>query len=734
MTVSSAISGVPLLAVFNRGDLMSATLTVVGTPAPRVDGVAKVTGQTTYGADVLIPGMLWCKYTRSSMPHAKLVRLDTTKAKAMPGVHAVITAQDIPDILWGRLMMDMPVLARGKVRFIGEPIAAVAAEDPDIAEAAALAVEVEYEELPAIFDPREAMKPDAVRIHEDVSKYEGVPEPVATEPNTMSHIIWSKGNVDDGFKHAEVVIEHEFKTNPVHQGHLEPHACIANVDEHGRLQVWDANKMPFRQQNQLAPLLDMPVDGIDFHATSIGGDFGGKGSLMNIVPVCYLAQKTGRPVKYVMSYIEELQAANPRHTGYIRIKTGLKKDGTIVARHAIAIWDSGGYGAFKPTPIVNLHGADSLGGSYNIPHVRIDSYAVYTNSVPRGHVRAPGEPQALFAVESHMDMIAAEMGLDPKDFRLKNALHDGDTVAAGLHPLEDVREEEVINAAAERANWSAPRPKWHGRGMSVGDRHVGNGFANVRLTLETDGSLILQTTMPDTGTGLHTVMRQIIAEELGVGPRQVAIRTVGTLENLKDSGVGGSRATHVGGQAALGAARTLLDELRSRGQSIGKTTQTITVQFNYPGAEAPVSSFTCQIAEVSVDPDTGQVTVERIVSCHDVGTIIHPILHQGQIDGGIAHGFGFAVMEDLQIQEGRVGALHLGEYKLPTIADMPALETILVHAVEGPGPHNAKAIGESSNTPLAAAIANAVYHACGVRITELPITAEKVFAGLQRGK
>jgi CO/xanthine dehydrogenase Mo-binding subunit len=709
---------------------MSATLTVVGTAAPRVDGVAKVTGRTTYGADVIFPGMLWCRYVRSTMPHARLVRVDTTRAKHMPGVHAVITAQDIPDLLWGRMMMDMPVLARGKVRFVGEPIAAVAADDPDQAEAAALAVEIEYEELPAIFDPREAMKPDAVRIHDDVSKYEGVPEPVPTEPNAMSHIIWQKGDIDEGFKEAEVIIEHDFTTPPVHQGHIEPHACIARVDEHGRLQVWDANKMPFRQQNQLAPLLDMPVEGIEFTATSIGGDFGGKGSLLNIVPVCYLAQRTGRPVKYVMSYIEELQAANPRHTGYIHIKTGLRKDGTIVARHATGIWDSGGYGAFKPTPIVNVHGAASLAGSYNIPHVRIDSYCVYTNSVPRGHVRAPGEPQALFAVESHMDMIAAEMGLDPLDFRLRNCLHDGDTIAGGLYPLEDVRQEETIRAAAERIGWGSPKTSWQGRGIALGDRHVGNGFATVRLMREADGLLTLTTTMPDTGTGLHTVMRQVVAEELGVQPERVRIQTVGTLENLKDSGVGGSRATHVGGQAALGAARTLLDELRRRGASVDQG-ETISVTYNYPGAEAPVTSFTAQIAEVSVDPDTGQVTVDRIVTAHDVGTIIHPLLHQGQIDGGIAHGFGFALMEDLQIHEGRVGAQHLGEYKLPTIADMPELQTVLVHAEEGPGPHNSKSIGESSNTPLAAAIANAVYDACGVRITDLPITAEKVFAGLK---
>src|SRR5581483_8985527 len=229
----------------------------------RVDGVIKVTGQATYGADVILPGMLWCKFTGAAVPHAKLKRVDVTQARSMPGVKAVLTAQDLPNLLWGRMMKDMPILARDKVRFLGEPIAAVAADDPDLAEAAALAVEVEYEELPAIFDPREAMQPGAVLIHDDIASYEAVPEPLASEPNTHSHMVWSKGDVEQGFKQADVVIEHQFTTQPVHQGHIEPHACIARVDESGRLQVWDANKMPFRQQNQLAPLMDMPVEGID---------------------------------------------------------------------------------------------------------------------------------------------------------------------------------------------------------------------------------------------------------------------------------------------------------------------------------------------------------------------------------------------------------------------------------------------------------------------------------------
>ncbi|HLG74089.1 MAG TPA: xanthine dehydrogenase family protein molybdopterin-binding subunit [Chloroflexota bacterium] len=708
-------------------------MTVIGTPAPRVDGVRKVTGQATYGADVNMPGMLWCKLTRSTMPHARLVRVDATKARQMPGVHAVLTAEDLPDRRWGRALEDMPVLARDKVRFIGEPIAAVAAEDPDIAEAAAMAVEVEYEELPAVFDPREAMKAGAPRIHDDVTQYKGLPKPVPDTPNTMSHPVWAKGDIEEGFREAEVVIEHEFYTQPQHQGHLEPHACIAYFDEQGRLQVYDANKAPFRSAKQVAPLLDLPDEGIDYHATALGGDFGGKGSALIVPPAAYLAKKTGRPVKFVMTYIEELIAANPRHTGYITIKTGLKKDGTIVARHAVAVWDSGAYGAMKPAAIVSLGSTAAMMGAYNIPHVKCEGYTVYTNTVPRGHVRAPAGPQAHFAVESHMDMIAAEMGLDPLEFRLKNALHDGDSLADG-HPLEDVRMEQTIRAAVERSGWNSPKKPGTGRGISVTQWHVNSGVTGARLTLSPGGRLLLDTGMPDTGTGLHTIMRQVIAEELGVSPSDVDIRTGGTLEVPEDTGVGGSRATISGGSNAQLAARAMKDELSRRGLSVADVREPITVETKYPGAHGHQIAITCQVAEVSVDRDTGQVTIQRMTTAHDVGQVIHPTLHQGQIDGGFAHGYGQAVMEDLRIVDGQVTAAHLGEYKLPTIEDMPVLETVLVTGAQGPGPGGSKGIGETANLGPGAAIANAVYDACGVRITALPITAEKVYEGLQRLK
>jgi CO/xanthine dehydrogenase Mo-binding subunit len=704
--------------------------TVIGTPAPRVDGVRKVTGQATYGADVILPGMLWCKLARGTMPHARLVRVDTARARQMPGVHAVITADDIPDRLWGRALEDMPVLARGKVRFIGEPIAAVAADDPETAEEAALAIEVEYEELPVVLDAREAMKPGAPRIHDDVTRYKGLPKPAPETPNTMSHPTWSKGDVEAGFREAEVIVEHDFYTQPQHQGHLEPHACIVHFDEQGRLQVYDANKAPFRSAKQVAPLLDMPDDGVDYHATALGGDFGGKGSALIVPAAAYLAKRTGRPVKYVMTYVEELIAANPRHSGYIHLKTGLKKDGTIVARHATVVWDSGAYGAMKPAAIVSLGSTAALMGAYNIPHVLCEGFTVYTNTVPRGHVRAPAGPQAHFAVESHMDMIATQMGLDPLEFRLKNALHDGDSLADG-HPLEDVREEQTIHECIERSGWRSPKKSGTGRGLSVTQWHVNSGVTGARLTLQTDGKLLFETAMPDTGTGLHTVMRQVIAEELGVAPTAIDVRTGGTLEMPEDTGVGGSRATISGGSNALLAAQAMKAELERRGVSIGKTAEAITVETKYPGAHGHQIAVTCQVAEVTVDRDTGRITVDRLTTAHDVGQVIHPTLHQGQIDGGIAHGFGQAVMEDLQIVDGRVTAAHLGDYKMPTIEDMPNLQTILVEGAHGPGPGGSKGIGETANLGPAAAIANAIYDACGVRITSLPLTAEKVYEGLQ---
>ncbi|MBV9596312.1 MAG: xanthine dehydrogenase family protein molybdopterin-binding subunit [Chloroflexi bacterium] len=687
------------------------TLSVVGTSARRIEGALKVTGAARFGADASAPDMLWCRFVRSPLAHARIRAIDTSRAQAVAGVHAVITAQDIPSRLWGRRLQDVPVLARDRVRFIGEKVAAVAAEDPETAERAAALVEVDYEELPAVFDAESALKGE-VLLHPMDAGYDEAPTSWGREPNVQSWTTLRQGDVERAMAEADRVVEHEFRTQPVHQGYLEPHAYFVRPDASGQVALSVPNKMPMRSRELLAQLMDLPEDSIDIHPSYIGGDFGGKGSLMDLPAVVYLARRTRRPVKYVMSYAEELAAANPRHSGVIRIKSGLRGDGTLLARQATVLWDAGAYGGFKPSPTVSV-GGSQLVGSYHIPNYQVDVVCAYTNSVPRGHARAPGAPQCYFASESHMDMLAHAIDMDPVEFRLKNA------------ESKNPQQRAVVQRAVAASDWSRSRPRWHGRGIAVGNHGVGTGAATIRLTREPSGHILIQTGLPDTGTGALTVLQQVVAESLGVAPALIEVQTLGTLQAPPDSGAGASRVTHVAGQAALGAARALGDELARR----TTTTGPITVEFAYESqrGSTDATGYIAQVADVRVDPDTGQVIVDRLTTSHEVGTIVNPLLHQGQIEGGIIQGFGLAVMEDLAMLDGHVTASHLGELKLPTVADIPELATELVGSADGPGPFAAKAIGESSNILTAAAIANAVYDACRVRITDLPITAEKVY-------
>ena len=687
------------------------TLSVVGTSARRIEGALKVTGAARFGADASAPDMLWCRFVRSPLAHARIRAIDTSRAQAVAGVHAVITAQDIPSRLWGRRLQDVPVLARDRVRFIGEKVAAVAAEDPETADRAAALVEVDYEELPAVFDAESALKGE-VLLHPMDAGYDEAPTSWGREPNVQSWTTLRQGDVERAMAEADRVVEHEFRTQPVHQGYLEPHAYFVRPDASGQVALSVPNKMPMRSRELLAQLMDLPEDSIDIHPSYIGGDFGGKGSLMDLPAVVYLARRTRRPVKYVMSYAEELAAANPRHSGVIRIKSGLRGDGTLLARQATVLWDAGAYGGFKPSPTVSV-GGSQLVGSYHIPNYQVDVVCAYTNSVPRGHARAPGAPQCYFASESHMDMLAHAIDMDPVEFRLKNA------------ESKNPQQRAVVQRAVAASDWSRSRPRWHGRGIAVGNHGVGTGAATIRLTREPSGHILIQTGLPDTGTGALTVLQQVVAESLGVAPALIEVQTLGTLQAPPDSGAGASRVTHVAGQAALGAARALGDELARQ----TTTTGPITVEFAYESqrGSTDATGYIAQVADVRVDPDTGQVIVDRLTTSHEVGTIVNPLLHQGQIEGGIIQGFGLAVMEDLAMLDGHVTASHLGELKLPTVADIPELATELVGSADGPGPFAAKAIGESSNILTAAAIANAVYDACRVRITDLPITAEKVY-------
>jgi CO/xanthine dehydrogenase Mo-binding subunit len=718
---------------------------IIGQSIGRIDGIGKVSGESRYSGDVTLPGLVWGKALRSPLPHARIVRIDTSRAKALAGVLAVLTARDLPDILVGRRMFDMPMLARDRVRFIGEKVAVIAAVDPDVAEEALALIDVEYEDLPAVFDPVEAIQAGAPILHANPAAYEGA-LPERPHPNVQSVLRFKLGDVEAGFREADRTFEHTFRTQLDHQGYLEPHAGVVAIDEEGRVQVWASNKMPFRLKELLSHALRLPPERIRVNLTPIGGDFGGKGSLMDLPLAYHLARVTGRPVKMLMRYAEELMAGNPRHPSVITMRTGVRNDGRIVARRVKALFNSGAYAAFKPAPSVNLGGTGMGAGVYRIPNLLIESFCVYSNNIPCGHARSPGEPQMVFAGESHMDMIARELALDPADLRRRNLLRDGDHLANGHH-LEHVRASDTLEAALKASHWSEPKPgPWIGRGMAMTHRHIGVGFTNARVRLETSGTVTLSIALPDTGTGAHLVLRQVAAEVLGLAIGEVEIEIANTDDFTTDSGVGGSRVTHTGGRAAFHAAEKLKEQIQTEAskhglsvsaraeiaQAAAKDGRTLEASHFYDAkAHGAVTSFTAQVAEVAVDPATGQVTVRHFTTAHDVGTIINPIGHQGQIEGGLIQGLGFALIEEMKTEEGRISTLSLGDFKLPTIQDIPPLTTVILQDPVGPGPFNAKAIGEGSISAVAPAIANAVADACGVRILDLPITAEKVYYALR---
>lgn len=749
---------------------MTTAYATIGQPVVRGEGADKVSGRAVYAADIALPGMLWGQVLRSPFPHARIVSIDARRAKELPGVHAVLTGQDLPDRRVGRLLRDCPVLARDKVLFIGEKVAAVAAESPDIAEEALLRIEVEYAELPAVFDPAVAMTDDAPTLHENLAAYPGLPQPLSPVNNVFAHNVWSKGDIDRGFAESDLIFEHTFATQLMHQAYLEPHACVVAIDPAGRVQVWANNKGPFMLRDQLAAVWDLPKEQIRINPCSIGGDFGGKGSFMDVPLAYYLAQAAGRPVKMVMDYIQELQAGNPRHPGVITLKTGLKRDGRIWARQAETVFNSGAYGAFKPR--VHLRGADHSGGPYRIPNVRIDSFMVYTNNVPCGHMRAPAKPQVTFAVEAHMDLLARELGLDPYAFRMRNILQAGDVNPVG-EEWRNIRAGDALRQAAETAGWGTPKANaWTGRGLAISDQPPGSGQSAATVTMDADGKATLLLSLWDTGTGAHTVLRQIAAETLTIPVSEVGVVIQDTDAVDFESGPGGSRVTYTCGQSTLGAAEELRAKLTvlaaeytgaaadaltlqggrfTAGDSSGNPVsgqeislkevaaravaaqgEPLTGHKTYTAPPSEYTAYCAQAAEVEVDPETGQITVRKIVTAHDVGTVLNPLTHQGQIEGGVIQGLGYALMEEMETAEGQISTLSLGDYKIPTIKDLPELVTVLLEPAGGPAPFQSKGIGESSNTPVAAAIANAVSDAIGGRpITRLPLTAERVLTVLR---
>ncbi len=742
---------------------MATAYNVIGTPTPRVEGVDKVTGKARYAADISLPGTIWGKCLHSSYSSARIVRIDTSKAKQVPGVHAVITGADTRDGgLWGRGVKDAPTLAYDRVRYYGERVAAVAADDEDIAQRALNLIEVEYEEWPALLDPEEALKEGAPILHPDFNSYYGfkIKHDKPSNIHHESHIV--RGDVEQGFAESDLIIENRYVTNRQAQAPIEPHALLVHIDPaDGRVHVWHCNKVPHFTRGNLAVVSGLPESQIVFHPTYIGGDFGSKGN-SRITPICYyLAKFSGRPVRMISDYVEEFMAGNPRHEVIFRLRTGVKKDGTLVAHTVNHLVNTGAYAAFKPYG--TIAGSNEAAGPYRIPNCRIDSVFVYTNNIPGGFMRAPGEPQGAFALESHLDEISHQLGMDPAEFRLKNLMVEGEETAFG-HALHHVRARETLQAALTESGYGDPKPPHVGRGVAFGERGTGAGEGNVEIQLHPDGTAIIGTPMFDQGTGTYTTIAQTAGQELGIHPDAFQLEVWDTDQLPSDGGLAGSRGTHVNTVAAFDAASNVKSQLiqltceqlgwpegavtfsdgelrrQDTGDSITwmdllkRLERSVTARAHSEAKRSHITSFVAQVAEVSVDPETGEVKVLKFTTAHDTGVVLNTIGYQGQVNGGFQHGLGMAMTEEVVVQDGRVTTLHFGDYKMPTVRDMPPLKTVVLPSEYGDGPYNIRGIGEAPCVPVPAAIANAVADAAGVRIRNLPITAEKVYQALKKAR
>ncbi|HXG49961.1 MAG TPA: xanthine dehydrogenase family protein molybdopterin-binding subunit [candidate division Zixibacteria bacterium] len=758
--LTGGLQGLPVNA---SGGRRSMGYKFVGKSVPRVEGEDKVTGRTRYAADVAVPDALWGKVLRSPLPHARIIRVDASRAAGLAGVRAVITGADIPPVLTGLRMKDMPVLARDRVRYAGEPVAAVAADTPEIAEEALGLIEVRYEALPFVTDPLEAIRPGAPVLHDNPAAYRNAPERSTELPNVQSLGRWSSGDVEAAFARAARIFTHTFRTPLGFHAYIEPHACIVRTGADGSVEIWASNKSPFSLRDRLARDLGLDAARIKVHILPVGGDFGGKSSVLE-APICYfLAERSGRPVKLVHSYAEELVAAPHRHPAVITLRTGVDAKARLCALEARVVFGGGAYAALKANPEVTVQGPRRVANYYRIPAISVETLCAYTNHPACTQTRTPGAPQVVFAMESQIDVIARELGMDPVEFRRRNLLNDGEPTPFG-QKLHKLLAHETLEKAVSASGWSKPKPKNVGRGIALYERPSGAGRSGAAITVDGEGRVTVLVGVPDVGPGIHTVVQQIVGEILEVDRDRVAVRVEDTESSPYDSGTGGSKSTNSVGHAAYQAAAEIKEkilalaaarlgcrreELRAEkggyaapgrkpapfaemiGLAVAENRGPLTHLSIYEPSRAPITSFAAQVAEVEVDRATGKITVRRLTTVHDAGKVLNRLTYQGQIDGGVITGLGFALMEENPLVDGKIATANLGEFKIPNPADVPRLTTLVIESDTGPTPFQGKAIAEIPNVPTAAAIANAVQDAVGVRVFDLPLTPEKVFARLQ---
>ncbi len=768
----------------------------VGQAWVRVDGSVKATGQAIYIDDVTMPGMLYGKFLGSPYAHARIKSINLERAKALPGVRALVTGKDFP-FLHGEAIINIPFLAIDKVRYVGDPVVAVAADDWDTAEAALELVEVEYEELPAVFDPEEALKPEATIIHEKLADYKSISAiKLVPGTNICQHYTAILGDVEQGFRQSDYIFEDRFTTPQMHHAAIEPHACIAQVDVRGRITIWGHNDAPHRARKEIAQSLGIAQAKVRVISGYVGGGYGGKGGLKSegiAIPLAYHLK--GRPVKVVFSREESFKTLT-RLGCVIYLKTGVKRDGTLLARQIRIIWDTGAYAEKGPT--VTLHGSMQAAGPYAIPNVDIEAFAVFTNKPMAGAMRGYGLPQVAFAHESQMDMIAEKLGMDPFALRMKNIVVEGSKVPTGQRLAAVGLKEclELVNRelAKDTEVSFAPGGEFYPEGRWVRGKGMGCTYkatktptvSSAYVKIDEDGSASIVSSTVEVGQGSHTILTQIVSEVLDIDRDAITMSFADTDVTPYDTSTTASRSTfHMGNAVRLAAEdaevqllamaaplfKTAPDDLQlSQGNVVGPDGRTLSfakvlmaafgagagaailgkgvyTPKNILGLEDmggdPLEAFStlsvfhayaAQGAEVLVDLDTGTVRVLRVVAADDVGKALNPVNCCQQLEGAISMGLGFCLTEEFIWDRGRLCNANLRDYPLATAWDSPRMKVFLVEEPHPQGPFGAKGVGEIANTTTAPAIANAIFNACGVRIRDLPMRPARVLGEIRARK
>ncbi|RAI38723.1 xanthine dehydrogenase family protein molybdopterin-binding subunit [Rhodoplanes roseus] len=746
---------------------------VIGKSVKRTDTLGKVTGGAVYAGDVVLPGLLHGKTKRSTVAHARIKAIDTTKALALPGVKAILTHGDVPRVLHygsphprsASVTQDQYILDT-KVRYFGEGVAAVAATSEEIAELACELIEVEYEPLPAVFTVEDALKPGAPAIH-DVGPGGNL---------VLDPFVVTRGDVEKGFAEADLIVEGEYGMGRPTPAYMEPNVCVCQWDPLGKLTIWTSTQSPFMVRGTLAEVLGLPLNKVRVLVDHMGGGFGAKQDLFQHEFLCaLLAQRTRRPVRMEFTRKETFLGGRTRHPGTVWIRQGFKRDGTITAREAKVVFNSGAYGSHGPG--VTAVGTAALTSLYRCENVRLEGRCVYTNTPIAGAFRGYGVVQTYYALDILMDEAAETLGMDPAALKLKNAVREGD-VAPSNHPLTGHGLEDCIRRGMDETGWasrsSKPKAGRLRRGWGMGcEMHGSSAYPGIKeqgnavVRMNEDGSVTLLTGTTGLGTGAHTALAQITAEELGVTFEDVAVVHGDTDVVPWDIGAFASHTTFMAGRACQMAAAQVkakvlaraADRLEVSAADLEIRDSVITVK-GVPGMSLTVReaiaaekgipapqllgegsyhptksySFGAHFVEVEVDTETGQVSVLQVVPVHEIGKVIHPIAAAGQIEGGIQQGIGHTLSEDFVVdhRDGRPLNASFVDYKMPLAMDMPPIRTIILEtAPSDGGPFGAKGVGEDPIIAIGPAIANAIHDAIGVRFRHYPITPEQILAALE---